>query len=234
MSDRERWIVYPLLFLALGAALRDKLVDRTTTKSIACQELRIVDEHPLGREPVLLARLGSIPRSKADDPYSAQLVLNGQIEVVDRLSLNQPLNPLITIGRARIGPRGVVGGHIDVHGQVSVDGAINATIYAWQGQPIVPVLRGFIPGASLPAELLRAAPHALVPKQAPPASEPSQPATPPSPAPPSAPADSTDSGDAPDAVAPSPTSPAVETPPADQPDAVPPPTAPLADPAETR
>ena len=25
MSDRERWIVYPLLFLALGAALRDKL-----------------------------------------------------------------------------------------------------------------------------------------------------------------------------------------------------------------
>jgi hypothetical protein len=31
MTERERWIVYPLLFLALGAALRDKLVDRTTT-----------------------------------------------------------------------------------------------------------------------------------------------------------------------------------------------------------
>jgi hypothetical protein len=26
MSTRERWIVYPLLFLALGAALRDKLI----------------------------------------------------------------------------------------------------------------------------------------------------------------------------------------------------------------
>ena len=25
MTERERWIVYPLLFLALGAALRDKL-----------------------------------------------------------------------------------------------------------------------------------------------------------------------------------------------------------------
>ena len=44
MSERERWIVYPLLFLALGAALRDKLVDRTTAKSIVCQELTIVDE----------------------------------------------------------------------------------------------------------------------------------------------------------------------------------------------
>ena len=44
MTERERWIVYPLLFLALGAALRDKLVDRTTTKSIVCQELTIVDE----------------------------------------------------------------------------------------------------------------------------------------------------------------------------------------------
>ena len=44
MTERERWIVYPLLFLALGAALRDKLVDRTTTKSIVCQELTIVDD----------------------------------------------------------------------------------------------------------------------------------------------------------------------------------------------
>ena len=52
MSERERWVVYPLLFLALGAALRDKLVDRTTTKSIVCQELTIVDEEPDGQNPV--------------------------------------------------------------------------------------------------------------------------------------------------------------------------------------
>src|SRR5688572_3716032 len=111
MSDRERWVVYPLLFLALGASLRDKLVDRTTSKSIACQELLIVDEQPLGREPVLLARLGGLPRVKADDPYRGQFVLNGEIEVVDR-DLHQSLNPLVTIGRAKLGPQGIVAGHI--------------------------------------------------------------------------------------------------------------------------
>ena len=28
MSERERWIVYPLLLFALGAAIRDKLMQR--------------------------------------------------------------------------------------------------------------------------------------------------------------------------------------------------------------
>jgi hypothetical protein len=179
MSERERWVVYPLLFLALGASLRDKLVDRTTSKSIACQELLIVDEQPLGREPVLLARLGGMPREKAEDPYNGQLVLNGQIEVIDR-DLNQyhAANRVVTIGRARFGPKGVVGGHVGVNGQMVVNGAINATFYAYQGQPILPVLRGVFPGASLPAELLRAMPHALAPRpsattpeSAPPATE---------------------------------------------------------------
>ena len=59
MTERERWVVYPLLFLALGAALRDKLIDRTITKSIVCQELNVVDEEPLGRQPPrVLAKIG--------------------------------------------------------------------------------------------------------------------------------------------------------------------------------
>ena len=33
MTERERWIVYPLLFLALGAALRDKLSEHTKTQA---------------------------------------------------------------------------------------------------------------------------------------------------------------------------------------------------------
>ena len=146
MSERERWIVYPLLFLALGAALRDKLVDRTTTKSIVCQELLIVDEQPLGREPVLLARLGGVQRTKADDPYRGQLVLDGGIEIIDR-DLNQyhSANRLVTIGRAQLGPN-VVGGHVGVNGQILVNGAINATFYAYQGQPLVPVLEAHSPG----------------------------------------------------------------------------------------
>jgi hypothetical protein len=52
MSTRERWIVYPLLFLALGAAIKPKLVPpelRTNTGSahlnvdrLRCRELYIV------------------------------------------------------------------------------------------------------------------------------------------------------------------------------------------------
>ncbi len=39
MSERERWIIYPLLFLALGAALRDKLIKQTTADKVICEEL---------------------------------------------------------------------------------------------------------------------------------------------------------------------------------------------------
>lgn len=43
MTDRERWIVYPLLFLALGAALRDKIDKQTQAKQIICEQLLLVD-----------------------------------------------------------------------------------------------------------------------------------------------------------------------------------------------
>jgi len=53
MSDRERWIVYPLLFLALGASLRDKMdgkihIDKIDCSRIRCAELTVVgdDEKP--------------------------------------------------------------------------------------------------------------------------------------------------------------------------------------------
>jgi hypothetical protein len=69
MSERERWVVYPLLFLALGAALRDKLVDRTTSKSIVCQELTIVDEEPIGNQPVrVLAKIGRAESTAGGSP----------------------------------------------------------------------------------------------------------------------------------------------------------------------
>lgn len=52
MTDRERWIVYPLLFLALGAALRDKLAKQTRAKDIVCEHLYLVDAE--GRPAALL------------------------------------------------------------------------------------------------------------------------------------------------------------------------------------
>lgn len=39
MNERERWIVYPLLFFALGAALRDKFLQQVSTKELSCQRL---------------------------------------------------------------------------------------------------------------------------------------------------------------------------------------------------
>jgi hypothetical protein len=44
MNDRERWIVYPLLFLALGASLRDKLFDQTRSRSVVCEQLVLVSD----------------------------------------------------------------------------------------------------------------------------------------------------------------------------------------------
>jgi hypothetical protein len=86
MTERERWIVYPLLFLALGAALRDKLFDQTTSKSIicediVCQELTVVDAEPRGnRQANILARIGR-NEPHAGVPTSGHLFVNGQLEV---------------------------------------------------------------------------------------------------------------------------------------------------------
>jgi hypothetical protein len=81
MSDRERWVVYPLLFLALGAALRDKLFDRTTTRSIVCQELTVVGEEPTGGQPMgVIARIGRA-ESLPGGSTSGYLIVNGQVNV---------------------------------------------------------------------------------------------------------------------------------------------------------
>jgi hypothetical protein len=81
MTERERWIVYPLLFLALGAALRDKLFDRTTSKSIVCQELTVVDAEPVGNRQVrVLAKIGRT-EPNVGAPSSGYLIVNGQLDV---------------------------------------------------------------------------------------------------------------------------------------------------------
>jgi hypothetical protein len=41
MSTRERWIVYPLLFLALGTAIKPKLVP---AERVSCRKLEVVDQ----------------------------------------------------------------------------------------------------------------------------------------------------------------------------------------------
>lgn len=100
MSDRERWIVYPLLFLAIGASLRDKLFDRTTSKSIICQELLVVDDDSDGRQPVrVLARIGGTERSAAHPVRKGQMFVEnarvGTIEADNYLRNGAPFAPTL-------------------------------------------------------------------------------------------------------------------------------------------
>jgi hypothetical protein len=86
MTERERWIVYPLLFLALGAALRDKFVDPTVRKSIVCQELTVVDDEVDAQQGAhILAKIGRNPESSG----TGFLLVNGGLEVTGALNANQ-------------------------------------------------------------------------------------------------------------------------------------------------
>lgn len=86
MTERERWIVYPLLFLALGAALRDKFVDPTVHRSIVCQELTVVDDDSdLQQGAHVLAKIGH----NSETAGTGYLVVNGGVEVTGSLNANQ-------------------------------------------------------------------------------------------------------------------------------------------------
>lgn len=88
MSERERWVVYPLLFLALGASLRDKFADRTMSKSIICQELILVDEDATGEQPMrVLARLGPTKSAEGELPRG-ELELDGPLKVNGLVNAN--------------------------------------------------------------------------------------------------------------------------------------------------
>src|SRR5262245_25873972 len=86
MSERERWDVYTLLFLALGAGLRDKLGGVTTAKRIVCQELQIEDEAVGNQPPRVLAAIG---RTEATPSARAvgYLFVDGEAEVDGTLSV---------------------------------------------------------------------------------------------------------------------------------------------------
>ena len=44
MSNRERWIIYPLVFFALAAALRDKISSSVTADFIRCRTLEVTEQ----------------------------------------------------------------------------------------------------------------------------------------------------------------------------------------------
>jgi hypothetical protein len=52
MTSRERWTIYPLLFLSLGMGLRSRLTGMESATTVRCRQLVIVDE---AGKPLILA-----------------------------------------------------------------------------------------------------------------------------------------------------------------------------------
>lgn len=94
MTERERWIVYPLLFLALGAALRDKLAKQTRAKQIVCEQLYVVD--PQGRPIGALSGEGL----RFDPPYGYVLA-----NVIDADVMRQGGRPVAAAGQGPSWPQ---------------------------------------------------------------------------------------------------------------------------------
>jgi len=77
MSERERWIVYPLLFLTLGIALRDKLggtAKKIEAQRVVCEQL-VVSNEKAGPQVVLdSTKAGGIVHAISAD-HTMDLVL---------------------------------------------------------------------------------------------------------------------------------------------------------------
>jgi hypothetical protein len=112
MSERERWIIYPLLFFALGAALRDKFThevrtDRLVAGQVVCEELLVRDSEKPDR---VVAKLTSTPpqrnRPNADrygvfvliDSEGKELcgVTNNQLQV-SQIACNNVISQAVTV-----------------------------------------------------------------------------------------------------------------------------------------
>jgi len=97
MSERERWIVYPLLFFALGAALRDKVLQQVEAKEIVCERIRLVDHHDPTK---ILAELGSKTTARSGEPETTtflrvdELLCEG-VHIADR---KNPGDLLVELG----------------------------------------------------------------------------------------------------------------------------------------
>jgi len=94
MNERERWIIYPLLFFALGAALRDKFTQQVTTDrlhagKIYCEELEVIDSEKPDR---IVAKLSSNPPQRGNpnaDRYGVFLLIDSEGKELCGVTNNQ-------------------------------------------------------------------------------------------------------------------------------------------------
>ena len=112
MSERERWIIYPLLLFALGAAVRDKLMQRVESKEIRCESLQIVDQQDpdkplaelsfkraINNDPTqLAARVGALQLRDSDGNQVCDIatdVIVGRIVARQLLVIDPQSKPLV-------------------------------------------------------------------------------------------------------------------------------------------
>jgi hypothetical protein len=81
MTERERWIVYPLLFLALGSALRDKLFDITSSKRIVCEQMIVVGKEldSATRMPHEIIAMGEVAGARMNGQRFGAIEVDGLI-----------------------------------------------------------------------------------------------------------------------------------------------------------
>lgn len=102
MSTRERWIVYPLLFLALGTALRDKFTDTLRIGHVVCNRMEagqsecgaLVVRGPQGR-PAIVASTDTRSHGGAIEIFSS--------EGVPLVQLGSPLAGGVVLLTGRVG-----------------------------------------------------------------------------------------------------------------------------------
>jgi hypothetical protein len=66
MTSRERWTVYPLLFLTLGITLKDKVTKEVTTERVNCRSMYVTDRE--GKPQIMLGSTsaGGLMRVQSD------------------------------------------------------------------------------------------------------------------------------------------------------------------------
>jgi hypothetical protein len=67
MSNRERWTVYPLLFLTLGIVLKDKLTKILNADVVYCKTLVVTDRDQQERVVVSSNPAGGIVKADSSD-----------------------------------------------------------------------------------------------------------------------------------------------------------------------
>lgn len=131
MTDRERWTVYPLLFLALGISLKDKLTrtvetDRVQCKTLVCEALEVGGPEPGQRVTIMQGHILCRSLVATDETGKLQLAA---------VSSNQDGGILRTYG-THTGTHAVLGNFKQYAGLLFVDARGGAHAGPMYGSPV--------------------------------------------------------------------------------------------------